>query len=128
MEFFQRSGYGDSHESNGGKNTKIRWIGLGQDNRGTSHGWIQVSLVKFNTLKKSGVGAVHKNPITHEQIHSAGSVFADDQNMYVFGKLGETAAQQCCGTSHVMDKDTEDSRWRCQCNSQLLVHGGPHVC
>ena len=73
--FLQRTRYGDSHESYGRRDSKSRWMGIGQGSRCASHGWVQNSSVKCNVMKNTGLGAVIENPINHDKTHFLGSAF-----------------------------------------------------
>ena len=85
MEFFQRTGYGDSQDCFGIINCITTWMGLGQGSRGASHGWMQLSTVIVNVMKKTGHASDMINPISGEKVNSLGSLFVDDANLMVYG-------------------------------------------
>ena len=84
MEFYQRTGYGDSQDCFGIVSCILTWMGLGQGSRGASHGWMQLSSLIVNIMKKIGHVADVRNPITGEIIKSVGSLFVDDANIFVY--------------------------------------------
>ena len=84
MEFFQRTGYGDSQDCFGIVNCILTWMGLGQGSRGASHGWMQLSSVIVNIMKKTGHAADIRHPITGAIVRSVGSLFVDDANIFVY--------------------------------------------
>ena len=85
MEFCQRTGYGDSQDCFGIASCILTWMGLGQGSRGASHGWMQLSSLIVNVMKKTGHVAEIRNPITGAMIKSVGSLFVDDSNIFVYG-------------------------------------------
>ena len=97
MEFFQRTGYGDSQDCFGIVSCVLTWMGLGQGSRGASHGWMQLSSVIVNVMKKTGHVAEMKNPITGATMKSVGSLFVDDANIFVYGdrKRYRSAGRLC---------------------------------
>ena len=60
-------------------------MGLGQGSRGASHGWMQLSSVIVNIMKKTGHAADIRHPITGAIVRSVGSLFVDDANIFVYG-------------------------------------------
>ena len=84
MEFYQRTGYGDLQDCFGIVSCILTWMGLGQGSRGASHGWMQLSSLIVNIMKKIGHVADVRNPITGEIIKSVGSLFVDDANIFVY--------------------------------------------
>ena len=60
-------------------------MGSGQGSRGASHGWMQLSSVIVNVIKKTGHSAEMINPITEETVTTTGSLFVDDANLIVWG-------------------------------------------
>ena len=85
MEFFQRTGYGDSQDSFGIINCLMTWMGLGQGSRGALNGWMQLSSIIVNVMKRIGYASVMINPITGEKVKSLGSLFVGDANLMVYG-------------------------------------------
>ena len=53
--------------------------------RGASHGWMQLSSLIVNVMKKTGHVAELKNPISGTLVKSVGSLFVDDANIFVYG-------------------------------------------
>jgi len=90
MEYFMRSGFGDSVNSYGGRLSIFRWYGLGQGSRGASHGWIHVVSPMINLLRKCGLCSTLENPITRERTETVGSVYVDDANLYSGGSVGDS--------------------------------------
>ena len=93
MEYFMRSGFGDSNSSYGGRFSSFRWDGLGQGSRGAYRGWIHVCPPMINLLRKCGLCSTLENSITRERTESVGSVYVDDVNMYSGGSIGNTAQE-----------------------------------
>ena len=60
-------------------------MGLGQGSRGASHGWMQLSSVIVNVMKRTGHASDMINPITGEKVNLLGSLFVDDANLIVYG-------------------------------------------
>ena len=60
-------------------------MGLGQGNRAAPTSWIQLSMVLVNVFKQLNLGALIQDPITVKMIHSKGSLFVDDTNLYMAG-------------------------------------------
>ena len=85
MEFYQRTGYGDSQDCFGIVSCLLAWMGLGQGSRDASHSWVQLSSLIVNVMKKTGHVAEIRNPITGDEIKSVGSLFVDDANIFVYG-------------------------------------------
>ena len=90
MSFYQRSGFGDSSTSYGGRNSEFRWDGLGQGSRGASHGWLHISAPMINIIKRLGLWSEFEHPITREKAPSVGTAFVDDANMYSGGSVGDS--------------------------------------
>ena len=63
----------------------MTWMGLGEGSRGASHGWMQLSSVIVNVMKRIGYASVMTNPVTGEKMKSLGSLFVDDANLMVYG-------------------------------------------
>jgi hypothetical protein len=57
-------------------------MGLGQGNRVAPPSWIQLSTVLVNVFKQLKLGALVVDQITRESIHSMGTLFVDDTNLY----------------------------------------------
>jgi hypothetical protein len=84
MKFFQRTGFGESKMYFGGKNYIPYMMGLGQGNRAAPPSWIQHSAVMANVFKQLKLGAIFNNPISEILIHSMGTLFMDDTDMYTW--------------------------------------------
>ncbi len=59
-------------------------IGLGQGNRAAPPSWIQLGAVLVNVFKQLELGALVVDPITQELIHSMGTLFVDDTDLYTW--------------------------------------------
>jgi hypothetical protein len=82
MIFFQRTGFGKSKTFFGGPFSFPYMMGLGQGNRAAPPSWIQLSAVLVNVFKQLTLGALIQDPITAEVIHSMGTLFVDDTDLY----------------------------------------------
>jgi len=82
MKFFQRTGYGESKTYFGGRELVKYIMGLGQGSRAAPPSWIQLSSVLVNVYKQLGLGSFIIDPISSEEIHSAGAIFVDDADLY----------------------------------------------
>ena len=86
MRFFQRTEFGESKSFFGGPSMQLYMMGLGQGNRAAPPLWIQLSSVLVNVFKQLNLGALIQNPITAEMIHSMGTLFVDDTDLYMSRK------------------------------------------
>ena len=59
-------------------------MGLGQGNRAAPLSWIQLSAVLVNAFKQLNLGALIQDPITTEVIHSMGTLFVDNTDLYTW--------------------------------------------
>ncbi len=59
-------------------------MGLGQGNRAAPPSWIQLSAVLVNAFKQLNLGALIQDPITAEVIHSMGTLFVDNTDLYTW--------------------------------------------
>jgi hypothetical protein len=59
-------------------------MGLGKGNHAAPPSWIQLSAVLVNVYKQLGLGTDLHDPITDERIHSMGSMYLDDLDMYMW--------------------------------------------
>ena len=84
MKFFQRTGFGESKTFFGGEGIRLYMMGLGQGNRAAPPSWIQLSAVLVNVFKQLELGALVVDPITRELIHSMGTLFVDDTDLYTW--------------------------------------------
>jgi hypothetical protein len=82
MKFFQRTGFGKSKTFFEGPFYFPYMMGLGQGNRAAPPSWIQLSAVLVNEFKQLNLGALIQDPITAEVIHSMGTLFVDDTDLY----------------------------------------------
>jgi hypothetical protein len=82
MKFFQRTGLGESKTFIGGKDLLKYIMGLVQGSRAAPPSWIQLSSVLINVYKQLGLGCFTTDPISLEEIHSAGALFVDDADLY----------------------------------------------
>ena len=57
-------------------------MGLGQGNRAAPPSWIQLSTVLVNVFKQLELGALVVDPITQESIHSMGTLFVYNTDLY----------------------------------------------
>ena len=84
IQFFQRTGFGESNTYFGGTNYHPYIMGLGQGNRAAPPLWIQLSTVLVNVFKQLKLGALLLDPITLEMIHTMGGLFVDDTDLYTW--------------------------------------------
>jgi hypothetical protein len=84
MKFFQQTGFGDSKSSFGGLLYHPYMTGLGQGNRAAPPSWIQLSSVMVNVYKQLGLGTDIHDPITDDIIHSMGTMFVDNLDLYTW--------------------------------------------
>jgi hypothetical protein len=84
MKFFQWTGFGESKTFFGGPFYFLYMMGLGQGNRAAPLSWIQLSAVLVNAFKQLNLGALIQDPITTEVIHSMGTLFVDDTDLYTW--------------------------------------------
>ena len=59
-------------------------MGLRQGNRAAPPSWIQLSAVLVNMLKQLELGGLVVDPITQELIHSMGTLFVDNTDLYAW--------------------------------------------
>ncbi len=84
IKFFQQTGFGKSKTSFGGPSYLPHMMGLGQGNRAAPPSWIQLSAVLVNVFKQLNLGALIRDPITAEMIHSMGALFINDTDLYTW--------------------------------------------
>ena len=82
MKFFQRTGFGESRTFFGGAGIRLYMMGLGQGNRAAPPSWIQLSTVLVNVFKQLELRALVVDPIMQESIHSMGTLFVDNTDLY----------------------------------------------
>jgi hypothetical protein len=86
MKFFQHTEFRESKSFFGGPLMQLYMMGLGQGNRAGPPSWIQLSSVLVNVFKQLNLGALTQDPITAEMIHSMGTLFVDDTDLYTWRK------------------------------------------
>ncbi len=59
-------------------------MGLGQGNRAAPSSWIQLGAVLVNVFKQLELGALVVDSLTREAIHSMGTLFVDDTDLYTW--------------------------------------------
>ncbi len=84
MKFFQRTGFGESRTFSRGAGIRLYMMGLGQGNRAAPPSWIQLSAVLVNVFKQLDLGALVVDLIMQELIHSMGTLFVDDTDLYMW--------------------------------------------
>ncbi len=84
MKFFQQTGFGKSKTFFGGLFHFPYMMGLGQGNRAAPPSWIQLSAVMVNVFKQLNLGAMVRDPITAKIIHSMGTLFVDNTDLYTW--------------------------------------------
>jgi hypothetical protein len=84
MNFFQRTEFSKSKTFFGGPFYYLYMMGLGQGNRVAPPSWIQLSTVLVNVFKQLNLGALIQDPITAKLIHSMGTLFIDDIDLYTW--------------------------------------------
>jgi hypothetical protein len=82
MKFFQRTGFGESKSFFGGAGIRPYMMGLGQGSRAAPPSWIQLSAVLVNVFKQLNLGATLADPMSQELIHSMGTLYVDDTDLY----------------------------------------------
>ena len=86
----------------GGKDLIKYIMGLGQGSRAAPPSWIQLSLILINVYKQLGLGSYMTDPISLEEIHSAGALFIDNADLYTGDDrqpdTEEQGANQSCRT------------------------------
>jgi hypothetical protein len=65
---------------------QLYMMGLGQGNRAAPPSWIQLSSVLVNVFKQLNLGALIQDPITAEMMHSMGTLFVDNTDLYLWHK------------------------------------------
>ena len=93
MKFFQRTGFGESKTYVGGKDLIKYIMGLGQGSRAAPPSWIQLSSVLINVYRQLGLGSFTTDPISLEEIHSAGALFVDDADLYTSDDRNQNAGE-----------------------------------
>jgi hypothetical protein len=86
LQFFLRSGYGDSAGyvgGNKGSSTEvIKNQGMCQGNTAAPPAWTVVSIPMISAHKKKGHGAHLISPLLHLSCHLAGGQFVDDTDLF----------------------------------------------
>ena len=59
-------------------------MGLGQGNRAAPPSWTQLSAVLVNVFKQLNLGSMVQDPITADTIHTMGTLFVDDVDLYTW--------------------------------------------
>ncbi len=59
-------------------------MGLGQGNRAAPPSWIQLSAVLVNVFKQLNLGPLVQDTIAAEVIHSMGTLFVNDTDLYTW--------------------------------------------
>jgi hypothetical protein len=110
MNFFQRTGFGKSKTFFGGPFYFPYLMGLGQGNRAASPSWIQLSAILVNAFKQLNLGALIQDPITAEVIHSMGTLFVDDTDLYTWREDILNPGELWC------QAQLELEHWSCTCS------------
>jgi hypothetical protein len=84
MKFIQRTGFGELKTFFGGPFHFPYMMGLGQGNRAAPPSWIQLSMVLVNVFNQLNLGALIQDSITAEVIHSVGTLFVNDTDLYTW--------------------------------------------
>ena len=82
MQFFLRTGWGDSSTSIGGDILHILH-GMCQGNGASSAAWLDLSTVLVRIYKQKGNGAQIQSPITHCIMDTMGVLFLDDVDLFI---------------------------------------------
>jgi hypothetical protein len=80
MQFYLRTGFGDSSESAGAVGN-IKTQGMCQGNGAASAAWTVMSITIINAHEKKGHGVRVTTPISKLDLHLAGSLFVDDTDL-----------------------------------------------
>ncbi|MGB0809178.1 MAG: reverse transcriptase domain-containing protein, partial [bacterium] len=80
MEFFLRTGYGQSESYFGGKEDGKH--GLAQGNGAAPATWQQTSTTIVNAQRRSGHGITIECPITRKSVRQVGILYVDDTNLW----------------------------------------------
>ncbi len=86
-------------------------MGSGQGNRAAPPSWIQFNSVLVNVFKQLNLGALIQDPITAEIIHSMGTLFVDDTDLYMWRKEILDPGNLWCQTQ------LELEQWSCLLNA-----------
>jgi hypothetical protein len=84
MTFFQRIDFGESKTFFGGPFHFPYMMGLGLGNRAAPPSWIQLSTVVVNVFKQLNLGALIQDLNTAEVIHSMGTLFVNNTDLYTW--------------------------------------------
>jgi hypothetical protein len=84
MKFFQRTCFGESKTFFGSPFCFPYMMGLGQGNRAAPPSWIQLSAVLVNVFKQLNLGPLVQDTIAAEVIHSMGTLFVNDTDLYTW--------------------------------------------
>ena len=82
MELFQRTGFGDSKTSVGGRDNPRPFQGKGQGSGGAPGAWLHHSSMSILAYLRRGFGSEFVNPVTSTTFGSMGRLFVDDTNLF----------------------------------------------
>ena len=80
MEYYLRTGFGESTTHSGGKDNKKQ--GTCQGNTAAPPTWQQISSLLINAQKHSGHGIDIVSPISGKKQNQVGILFVDDTNLW----------------------------------------------
>ena len=70
-------------------------MGLGHGSRGAPPSWIQLSSVIVNVLQGLDYTVMIADPLTGDVIHTVGSMFMDDPDLYCWDNSLKTGKRNC---------------------------------
>ncbi len=111
MIFFQRTGFGESKTFFGGKSLLLYMMDLGQGNRAAPPSLIQLRAVMVTIFKQLQLGAMIQDPILEELIHTMGTLFVDDTDLYTWREQIMDPGELWCQTQ------IELKNWSCLLNA-----------
>jgi hypothetical protein len=86
-------------------------MGLGQGNRAALPSWIQLSAVLVTIFKQLKLGAMIQDPISTELIHTMGTLFMDNTDLYTWKEHIMDPGEVWCQTQIELEK------WCCLLNA-----------
>jgi hypothetical protein len=104
VKFFQCTGFGEFKTFFGGKAYFPYMMGLGQGNRAAPPSWIQLSTLLVTIFKQLMLGALIWDPISVEFIHTMGTLYVDDTDLYTWKEHIMDPGELWCQTQIELDQ------------------------
>ena len=111
IKFFQCTGFGESKTFCGWNSFFPYMMGLGQGSRAALPSWIQLSSVLVTIFKQLALGASIQDPISEELIHTMGTLYVDDTDLYTWKEHIMDPGELWCQTQ------IELEQWSCLLNA-----------